>query len=489
MKTTIIPFVAACAIIQQASGHGGRLMDPPSRSSAWRVGFPTPRNYGDNDVSCGGFLTLVTNGGKCGVCGDPWDGKRDNEAGGKYATGTIVRKYQIGQTISIKVDLTGNHLGWMEFRICPNNDVNKSVTHDCLNSHVLQRADGTGARTQVNNRNMGTLSMAYTLPDGMTCSQCVLQWKFQTDDTWGVDKDTGKACIGCGYQEEFYGCADVAIGAGGTEPQHTFTPKGPRVQLTQNSAGTGKKLPCKGIHNWANDPDMDRWCTDNCAIGNCPSYGCDCSNGTGVVTEKTTTTTLRPTTTTRMTTPTTASTTTTTTTQKPTSSSTTTTAKTPQSTVEMIKECKATNLWTGNEFLDRWCADSCSRGNCPSESCKCTMVQKGVTQSTTTTLQPKTTEDKHRKVCHAISLWKGIQVFDMWCTEECNKGNCPDDTCQCTDNSVQPNTATTTTTTTTSTSLGKCVSNGIVGGEYWNGWCQKNCDTGHCDTGYCFCNV
>ena len=33
------------------------------------------------------------NGGKCGVCGDPWDGVREHEAGGKYANGLIAANY------------------------------------------------------------------------------------------------------------------------------------------------------------------------------------------------------------------------------------------------------------------------------------------------------------------------------------------------------------------------------------------------------------
>ena len=40
------------------------------------------------------------NGGKCGECGDPWDqpvGERPNQAGGTYATGTIVDTYNEGQ--------------------------------------------------------------------------------------------------------------------------------------------------------------------------------------------------------------------------------------------------------------------------------------------------------------------------------------------------------------------------------------------------------
>lgn len=35
-------------------------------------------------------------GGKCGICGDPYDAPRENEAGGKYAKGIIVAQYAIG---------------------------------------------------------------------------------------------------------------------------------------------------------------------------------------------------------------------------------------------------------------------------------------------------------------------------------------------------------------------------------------------------------
>lgn len=34
---------------------------------------------------------------------------------------------------------------------------------------------------------------------------------YQTGNSWGQDEN-GKSCLGCGPQEQFYGCADVAIG-------------------------------------------------------------------------------------------------------------------------------------------------------------------------------------------------------------------------------------------------------------------------------------
>lgn len=39
-----------------------------------RYGFNTPPNYNDHELYCGGFTRQYQkNGGKCGICGDPWD--------------------------------------------------------------------------------------------------------------------------------------------------------------------------------------------------------------------------------------------------------------------------------------------------------------------------------------------------------------------------------------------------------------------------------
>ena len=40
------------------AGHG-RLLNPPSRSSMWRVGFNNPPNYDDNQLFCGGFSVSI----------------------------------------------------------------------------------------------------------------------------------------------------------------------------------------------------------------------------------------------------------------------------------------------------------------------------------------------------------------------------------------------------------------------------------------------
>lgn len=58
-------------VIEMCNGHG-RLIEPPGRSSAWRFGYEMPANYNDMELNCGGFGRHQRNGGRCGVCGDPW---------------------------------------------------------------------------------------------------------------------------------------------------------------------------------------------------------------------------------------------------------------------------------------------------------------------------------------------------------------------------------------------------------------------------------
>lgn len=507
MNYFLVFTLVICGSLRQASGHG-RMMDPVARSSAWRLGFNLPKNYDDNALFCGGFQRQMSNGGKCGICGDPWNEKnRTHEAGGDYAKGIIVQTYKMGQVINTTAEITANHGGYMEYRICPNNDSRKEATQECLDQHVLLRADGKGTRVVIDTGRTGYWIMDYKLPAGMTCSQCVVQWKYHTAKSWGVDPVTGQGCVGCGPQEEFYGCADVAIQGDGPvippEPvpavtistrvprpvtQRTAAQTLARVQSTTPREFIGVKTTCKGINNWAGDPQMDQWCTDSCSKGNCPSYGCDCTGANPIIHQAETTTT----TTTTTTTPTT-----TTTTPRPTTTSPTTRETTPMLHQELTSrtQCKAINLWAGNEYLDRWCADSCAHGNCPPDSCQCTVVQQVVTEPTTILLFPETGTPPQLsastgKVCKAIALWKGIDVFDRWCTEECNNhDNCPPETCVCTEQAQL--TTTTTTTQVTSSAAARsgmtCLSNGIVGGDYWNEWCQSNCDRGYCQSDYCLC--
>ncbi|CAG0888711.1 unnamed protein product [Cyprideis torosa] len=134
---------------------------------------------------------------------------RPNEAGGTYANGIIVRKYRKNSSIKIVIELTANHRGFFEFRLCPNNNVKKLATQRCLDKYLLRRTDGIGARFYPGEGNK-TFLVRYNLPKDVLCNQCVLQWRYVAGNNWGRCPN-GTEAVGCGHQEEFRSCADVAI--------------------------------------------------------------------------------------------------------------------------------------------------------------------------------------------------------------------------------------------------------------------------------------
>merc|ERR1711890_121410 len=80
----------------------------------------------------------VAMGGKCGICGDPFDGPWPHEApGGRYANGHIVKTYTQGQSVKVAIEITANHLGYFTFKLCPNNNVKQDPKQDCFDEPVL----------------------------------------------------------------------------------------------------------------------------------------------------------------------------------------------------------------------------------------------------------------------------------------------------------------------------------------------------------------
>ncbi|XP_015792569.1 uncharacterized protein LOC107369157 [Tetranychus urticae] len=199
----------------KVSGHG-RLIQPASRSSAWRFGFPTTPNYDDNQLFCGGFtVQWDVNDGKCGICGDPYSGPKPNELpDGKYTKPLIITaNYTEGDTITALVQLTANHHGSFDFRLCPATSDKVEVTQECLNSHVLEvlnSVDGSRYKYTVPDDAHRTYEVSVALPRGLTCDRCVFQWTYTAGNNWGRC-DNGTSATGCGPQETFRACADVRI--------------------------------------------------------------------------------------------------------------------------------------------------------------------------------------------------------------------------------------------------------------------------------------
>lgn len=147
----------------------------------------------------------------CGLCGDDYSlaRPRPNELGGTYGQGTIVKTYQQAAQIPVSVLITANHYGYFYFNLCVLDGASES--NACFAKYPLKTTAG------VLNHYLGSTATGYynvtlQLPTSVTCSRCVLQWTYHVGNSWGYcDDGTGK--VGCGPQENFRTCSDIAITA------------------------------------------------------------------------------------------------------------------------------------------------------------------------------------------------------------------------------------------------------------------------------------
>lgn len=57
---------------------------------------------------------------------------------------------------------------------------------------------------------VGYIKIKAYLPKNLTCEHCVLRWHYRAGNNWGVCPN-GKGALGCGNQETFRTCSDIAI--------------------------------------------------------------------------------------------------------------------------------------------------------------------------------------------------------------------------------------------------------------------------------------
>ncbi|CAG2167421.1 unnamed protein product, partial [Oppiella nova] len=187
---------------------------PLSRASAWTYDKTRPVNNNDDGLNCGDFSNQVNlNAGKCGICGDPYNGDRENEfPNGKYAKNpkTYVT-YKAGSNITAQIHVVANHDGYYEFRICNATDPLHEVTQECLNQHQLEVVGTTDNKWRLpahkNKCQMGQYDcdenwineIPLKLPAGFVCERCVFQWDWTTREYVG-ECGNGTYALGCGPQ-------------------------------------------------------------------------------------------------------------------------------------------------------------------------------------------------------------------------------------------------------------------------------------------------
>ncbi|ROT63127.1 hypothetical protein C7M84_018996 [Penaeus vannamei] len=136
------------------------------------------------------------------------------------------------QVFTATVHLTANHMGWFEFRLCPSEKPGQYVKQSCLNKHVLKLVDYSGTRYKIKHSKTGLFRIRLQLPESVTCSRCVVQWHYTTGNNWGFCKD-GSNQPGCGPQEVFRGCSDVAVFAPDDPALHLFSNLTREADLSQ----------------------------------------------------------------------------------------------------------------------------------------------------------------------------------------------------------------------------------------------------------------
>ncbi|KAK6176049.1 hypothetical protein SNE40_014410 [Patella caerulea] len=267
-----LAFLPLCTLVY---GHA-RLRIPPQRSSLWREGLSSLINRDDNELNCGGFsIQHGQYNGKCGVCGDIYGSHQFHQPPGKYAQGIIGRCYKPGiRWIDVKVEITANHLGYFQFKLCANNNIKHPVSQTCLDSNVLTIRDKSGrvygTRFPVNAL-MLDVNLQVQLPDDIKCSQCVLQWIYTTGNNWGCFN--GKCRLGHGSQETFINCADIAIT--NNCPSNQIVMKNDAVKAP--ASHIPKTMNCVAVGIWARTKYtlITEWCRINCHEV-CPPDYCKC---------------------------------------------------------------------------------------------------------------------------------------------------------------------------------------------------------------------
>lgn len=198
---SIIAIVVLTTITSpEVNGHG-MMIDPANRASRWRYGFPGPREYTDNQLSCGGRnVQWAKHKGKCGVCGDEFGLAKPRFAyPGAFATDApIVRVYNQSQKINAKIKITANHKGYFKFRVAPLGK--PPIKQHELDEYVLKLENGTAGWQLTSAHGTGVFNITLQLSIHLTCKRCVLQWWWATGNNFVNDEP-----------ETFINCADIEI--------------------------------------------------------------------------------------------------------------------------------------------------------------------------------------------------------------------------------------------------------------------------------------
>lgn len=131
----------------------------------------------------------------------------------------IIFSYERGQLIRVMVQLTANHLGYFDFSLCNldevernktlgENDVSPIIEEENCFQPLLTLARNTRVRVT---RNKNLYRLILILPTNVSCRHCVFRWNYRAGNNWGYCPNERYGRLGCGPQETFRTCSDIAI--------------------------------------------------------------------------------------------------------------------------------------------------------------------------------------------------------------------------------------------------------------------------------------
>lgn len=116
--------------------------------------------------------------------------------------------YERGHIMKAKVQLTTNHLGYMEFSICNLDRGN----HDDESERCFRPLYTLSGRTRVKVfRNKNIYNVYLKIPTDLACRHCVFRWHYRAGNNWGYCPNAKYGRLGCGAQETFRTCSDISI--------------------------------------------------------------------------------------------------------------------------------------------------------------------------------------------------------------------------------------------------------------------------------------
>ena len=90
------------------------------------------------------------------------------------------------------------------------NSTTELETDECFAANPIILSNNS-YQFPVSSDRRGFIRIFGKLPKDLVCEHCVLRWHYRAGNNWGYCPGEKEGRLGCGPQETFRGCADIAI--------------------------------------------------------------------------------------------------------------------------------------------------------------------------------------------------------------------------------------------------------------------------------------